>query len=453
MKKSLTIKKEIRAKFTRFKELRSKENLTAEEKTELQGLPDIIEERKLDYENEVAAEEFEAGMDDSLIDPPEGGDPEHRGRVVVEDKVVYRSLGQQLQDIVVIGGENITGISITEARKRNMENEKRTRSIIEKGYEPEFRSSDTVSVTDSASGGGLVQTDFAMELVDKGFNNGVIINKCASRTLTSGANSLEVHGIDENSRKDGARFGGIQVFSKREMDQYEASKSKFAMVSMKVDKITGLLKLSDEIIQDAGFLETEISGLFPKAFDFKLQNLILSSGRGDGEPESIMNSKAMITVPKTSGQAAGTITVENISAMKVAASGNAEWYGNRDIIPALEKLYRSFDAGSGVVNITPLFKQTGMNTGTLDGIPITFVEQCETLGTKGDLVLADFGEYLLLRKGGLNKAESMHLYFDQGIKAIRWDIRMDGKSRWKSPLTPFKGGNKISPFVCLATRA
>lgn len=435
---------QLRLFIARLKELRAKTTgLTPEEIEERKGLPTKMEELNSNIEEELRAQKILTDLDEPIVQPPSGETPEARAQVM--DKPVYRTFGAQIHDIIAAGGQDISGVDVNEARGRILENEKRQKEIF--GLE---RRSDTVSVTDPATGGALVQTDFAMDIVEKGFNNGVVVSKCSQRMLTGGANSLEIHGIDENSREDGARFGGIRVYTKREMEQYDPSKTKFAMVSYKVDKITGLLKLSDEIMQDAGFLETEISSLFPKAFDFKVQDLIFSSGTGAGEPQSIMNSKAMLVIAKETDQAAKTITPMNISKMKAAASGNAEFYGNRDIIPVLDELYRVPAEGGTAVK---MFKSTSINTGILDGIPITFIEQAETLGSQGDLVLADFGEYLILRKGGINKAESVHFYFDQGIKAIRWDMRLDGKSRWNSPLSPYKGTNKISPFVTLAKRA
>lgn len=444
MKLSEKLLKELREKIARFKELRGKDSLTDEEKEERGVLPDIIEGLNADYAEEVRAEKLLDGLDISFEAPPGGDNPEGRGGATMVDKPIYRNLGEQVQDIIVTGGGAIPGVSASEARRRIDENDKRSIEIM--GAPAAELRSDAQSVKDSASGGGLVQTEFAYEMVEKGFNNGIVAQKCTQRDLSAGANSIDMFGLDEDSRATGFRYGGIQVFTKREMEKYEPSKAKFAKITMKVDKLTGLLKLSDEIMQNAAFLEGEIGGLFPKAFGFKVQDLVFS-GRGAGEMLGVHNSKAMLTIPKEDSQAAKTIVAENISKMKAAAAGNAEFYGNRDIIPELDGLYREY--GDKAV---PLFKQTSINEGVLDGVPVTFVEQAETLGALGDLLLADFEEYVILRQGGVKQAESLHFMFDQALKCIRWDLYLDGQSRWKSPLSPYKGTNKISPFVRLAAR-
>ena len=40
-----------------------------------------------------------------------------------------------------------------------------------------------------------------------------------------------------------------------------------------------------------------------------------------------------------------------------------------------------------------------------------------------------------------------------GERAFRWMYRVNGRPKWKSALTPFKGSNTQSPYITLATRA
>lgn len=431
----------INQKVARFQELREKESLSDAEQEERKKLTDEILALKAERSQWQAEEDLIKSLDVSLKTPPSGGDPQKRSFQVV-DPPVYRTLGAQLQDIVRAG---VGAAGAPEARERLDRNDKRNLDMMK--ADPEQRSV-AQTIKTSEDGGGLVQTDYAFDLVDKGFNNGVIVSKCSVRNSTSNANALTLYGLDENSRVDGARYGGIQVYTKREEAQYDPSKAKFAEISLKVNKITGMLKLTDEVMEDAGVLEGEVRGLFPLAFAFKLQDLVIR-GRGNGEPLGIMESKALLSITKETDQVAKTINADNISKMKAAAMGNGEFFGHRDIIPQLDNLYRVYEGNK----VNPLFKQTSMTTGVLDGVPITFVEQAETIGTLGDLILADWSQYVILRKGGIKEMESLHFYFDTGHKAIKWTMRIDGMSRVKSALTPYKGTNKTSPFVGLATRA
>ncbi len=77
----------------------------------------------------------------------------------------------------------------------------------------------------------------------------------------------------------------------------------------------------------------------------------------------------------------------------------------------------------------------------------------ETLGTKGDVFLADLSEYLLIRKGALETAESIHVRFLYGENTFRFTYRINGAPAWKTALTPYKGTATQSPFLCVETRS
>ena len=78
----------------------------------------------------------------------------------------------------------------------------------------------------------------------------------------------------------------------------------------------------------------------------------------------------------------------------------------------------------------------------------------ETLGDKGDIVLADWGMYRTITKaGGMETATSMHFWFDRGLTAFRTVFRIDGQPAIASPVTPNKGSNSLSPIVTLDARA
>lgn len=448
------MKAELREKAKKLEELRSKASITEEEKTERRSLLEACKKLAQDIKEMEEESRFFEGLDVSTVTPPKGVTPGAGTHITVEDKPIYRSFGEQLRDIITI--ENPRSPHASEARKRLMEAEKRME--IRKELDIELRNSirkeqraagDGQVVGDAIYGGAFVQTDFATDIIHRGYNESIILSKTQQRTLTTGANSVTLCGIDETSRATGSRYGGVRVYTKAELEAYDPSKVKFANIELKVNKLTGLLYLSDEIIEDAPLLEQEVSQLFPMEFNFRIQDLLLR-GSGAGEPLGIMNAPCLVTVAKESGQTAATVVAENIDKMRARVSGTgAEFYANKDIIPQLQTLYRHIDTAK----VTPMYEELDMSKGRLAGVPIYFIEHCETLGTLGDLILADWSQYVTITKGGMKKAESMHLKFDYGQKAIRWTIRMDGQPRWRSAVTPYKGTATQSPFVALATRA
>jgi HK97 family phage major capsid protein len=86
------------------------------------------------------------------------------------------------------------------------------------------------------------------------------------------------------------------------------------------------------------------------------------------------------------------------------------------------------------------------------GRPVIAVEQCPALGTVGDIILADLRHYIII-DGGINPAISADVRFLNDEIVWRFVLRVDGKSAFASPITPYAGSTTRSPFVALASRA
>jgi HK97 family phage major capsid protein len=96
---------------------------------------------------------------------------------------------------------------------------------------------------------------------------------------------------------------------------------------------------------------------------------------------------------------------------------------------------------------------SGSPFNTILGRPLIPIEQASTLGTVGDLVLADLSQYVIIEKDGLQAASSMHVRFIYDEMTFKFTMRVNGQPKLKSAITPANGTNTQSPFVALATRA
>ena len=166
---------------------------------------------------------------------------------------------------------------------------------------------------------------------------------------------------------------------------------------------------------------------------------------------------------KETSQVAASILYENISKMRARmlprSFANAQWFINVDCMPQLEKMFIPHKNVAGSENVSgqsvwmpPRGAQDPPN-GTIFGRPVNVVEQCETVGTVGDIILADLGMYLMTTKGGVQAASSIHVNFLTDETAFRFIMRTDGQPSLNSAITPYKGTGTLSSFVTLATRA
>jgi HK97 family phage major capsid protein len=178
-------------------------------------------------------------------------------------------------------------------------------------------------------------------------------------------------------------------------------------------------------------------------------------GTGAGQPLGWLNSTALVSVAKQTGQAAGTIVKENIdsmwSRMWSRSRKNAIWFINQDIEPQLNSLNQAVGTGGQLVYMPP----GGISAApyaTLYGKPLIATEYNAALGAVGDITLVDPSQYTLVDKGGVQMATSMHVAFDTDEMRFRITYRVDGKPMWAQPMTPFKGTLTKSPFIALAAR-
>jgi len=304
-----------------------------------------------------------------------------------------------------------------------------------------------------ADGGFLVQSDFASEIFKIAHDSSVFLPRCR-QTPVSG-NGLTMNVIDESSRAAGSRWGGVAAYWKPEAGTATAKKVKFAQINLKLRKLIAIAYATDELLEDQTALGSVMSQAFAEEISFMVDDAIF---RGDGAamPAGITGAACYIAQGKETGQAADTIVYENLvkmwSRLHAGSKSNAVWLVNPDCMPQL--MLMSLDVGTGGAPVyLPPGGASGAPYGSIFGRPVIENEFSATVGDAGDIVLADFSQYQVITKGGLNSAMSAHVKFAEDEMAYRWTYRIDGQALWKSALTPFKGSSTVGPFVGLAARA
>ncbi len=311
------------------------------------------------------------------------------------------------------------------------------------------RAASGLNETTPSDGGFLVQQDFVKELLKRTYETGILASRVKKIPITTNANGLKINAVDEDSRANGSRWGGVQTFWEAEADEHTGSKPKFRQIELSLKKLTGLCYATDELLQDAAALEAVIRQAFAEEFGFKMDDAILD-GSGEGEPLGILKSGALIKVEKEKDQK-DIVTVENLIKMWnrlwSKSRANAVWYINQEIEPLLYTL----KLGDKPVYI-PAGGIAEKPYGMIFGRPVIPLEQCNAQGEVGDIVLADVGQYLLIDKGGVKAASSIHVRFLYDENVFRFIYRADGKPIWNKPLTPYKGKSTVSPFVAMEKR-
>lgn len=307
--------------------------------------------------------------------------------------------------------------------------------------------------TSGADGGFLVPPQFVQQLLQRTYEND-LLSRTTMFPMTS--NTLAIPAINETSRANGSRFGGVQAYWRSEAGSTTNTQPGFSSVRLTLDSLMLTVRVTNELLEDSGMaLETYISTVASQELQFKVGDSIV---RGDGvdKPQGILYAPALITVNKRTGQTAATLTTENIvdmwSRMWIGSRPNSVWLINQDVESQLLTMTIGVGLG-GQVTYMPPGGLSGAPYATLLGRPVIVTEFNSTLGTAGDILLVDLSQYLTGTKGGLQSAASMHVYFSTNEMLYRFIMRLDGRAWWTSALTPYQGSATKSPFIALQTRS
>jgi HK97 family phage major capsid protein len=301
-------------------------------------------------------------------------------------------------------------------------------------------------------GGYAVPMEYAQGIEKTMWETGEILSRVSQRPISGNAMTFNV--INETTRVDGSRRGGVAGYWVDEGTAPTASQIALARVEMKLRKVGAIGYMTDELTQDSAALESELTQAFVEELQFKVEDAIIN-GLGQTHPLGILKAPCLVSQAKETNQAAASIVTSNLSKMwsrlPARSKANAVWLINVDCEPQLDEL--TIPAGTGAVE--PRFVNYGP-TGALQikGRPVLAVEYCQTLGTAGDIYLADFSQYRVIRKAsGIQQDSSIHVRFLQDETTFRALYRVDGQPLPRAAITPFKGSNTLSPFVNLAVRA
>jgi len=293
-----------------------------------------------------------------------------------------------------------------------------------------------------ADGGYLLAPQVAGGIIERMYSTGEVLNRVASDTIGPNSNSMLYNAVDETSRADGYRWGGILGYWLAEAGTKTKSKPTFRQMELKLKKVAALCYATDELLADAVALESWLSRTVPLELRFQVENAIIN-GNGVGMPLGIMNSPCLVSVTRIDANEIDATDLANMYARRWAGVNDYVWYVNPSIFPQLVNL---------VLGNFPLYIPAGIHGApnpTIFGKPVIETEYTAALGTTGDIMLASMSQYQTINKGGVQAASSIHVQFLTDETTFRFVYRIDGQPLWHSALTPYDTGNTLSPFVVL----
>ena len=301
-----------------------------------------------------------------------------------------------------------------------------------------------------ADGGFLVPPQFSTELFRLSLGEDSLLPLTANTEL-SNTNSM----VFPKTEQTPWGTNGVRAYWQVEASAATATKPTLGTQTLRLHKMMALIPVTDELLADEVALASELLPLIGDNIRWKTNEAILF-GNGNGQPQGALNSGAVVTVAKDSGQATLTLSATNlanmISRLPPGSYGKAIWVINPSVLPTLftmtlgnYPIYLPGGANVGGVQINPY--------GMILGRPVLVSQHAAAFTSQGDVQLHDLSYYrTITASGGIQTATSMHLYFDADATAFRVTFRVDGGSKIAAPIGPAKGSNTLSPFLQLAAR-
>lgn len=237
---------------------------------------------------------------------------------------------------------------------------------------------------------------------------------------------------------------GVQAAWRAEGVVLNATKLATASEQVRLHELYAFVLSTGELNQDAPRLADRLTRKSGLAIRYKANEAIVN-GTGAGQPLGWFASAAKVTVTRDTASSVKAADVAGMFA-RVIGPGQAIWYINQDVLPQLMQMSIAnqpiWTAPNGFVSAPG---------GMLLGRPVQFLENCQTLGTAGDIQLVNPKGYYAVTKGsGPEYAESMHLFFDYNVNAYRWIFRLGGQPYLSAAISPAKGSKTRAHVVALS---
>ena len=304
-----------------------------------------------------------------------------------------------------------------------------------------------------SEGGFLVAPERSNVILQRAYEIGDILSRVARMPIGAGSNGMTFNAIDETSRANGSRYGGIVSTWVGQGNSVTSGKPKFRQIDLKLRKCMATVYATSEQLSDGVALEGWINRYLPLELQFRAEDAVIN-GTGDNHPLGVLNSPALITVTRNTSS---KIIYDDVKGMWLRmwapSRKNAVWFVEQSAEGELESLSIPVGTGGSLAPQTiyrPAGSTPGQGFATLYGRPVIPVEYCAALGTTGDLILVNLDEYVVIDKGGVDQAVSIHVAFLTDEQVFRFIYRVDGQLSWNSALTPKSAGNTLSCAVVLS---
>lgn len=322
-------------------------------------------------------------------------------------------------------------------------------SIIGKGlHDPRIRAAaGGMNESVGSEGGFSVPTAISARWLDLAIEAEIVRSRASVWPMTSREQLIPAWDHVDGT---GGQIAGILASWVAEGGEIPKDVAKVRRLQLIAKKLGLMAEATSELVQDGVGFDRQLDSIMARAVSRAFDTSFLW-GTGAGMPLGVFNSGALITVPAESGQDADSIVYENLvrmySRLAPASVGQSVWIAHPSTIPQLSML--TINVGTGGAHV---LAQGADGSFTILTRPVIFSDRMKPLGDLGDILLADFSQYVIGLRKEVSIDKSIHPGFSRDMVTFRVLMRGDGQPSWTTAYTPETGADTLSPFVTLAAR-
>jgi len=300
-----------------------------------------------------------------------------------------------------------------------------------------------------SEGGFLVGEDWSATLLEYSIEHAIVRPRAIA--IPSSTLRLPVPIIDDNSHASSV-FGGIVGTWAEEGSALNATVPTLGRAMLEAKKCAMYLSnVANELVADSPAFAVFFERAMPAAMAW-YEDAAFIAGTGAGQPQGVINARCAIEVTRAGSGAVQLIDLAKMSARLMPTSqASAIWLISPDVLAQLLELYVTLGSPTSGISAPPKWLHYNSQTGTWELLGRTCypTEHVPALGSPGDVVLADFSEYVIEDKNVMEASVSTQQHFGQDESDFKLINRVDGRMWRTDSFTPANGSQALSSVIVL----
>lgn len=253
---------------------------------------------------------------------------------------------------------------------------------------------------------------------------------------------VTIPALDQSGTNPANMFGGVEVQWIAEGEEKPETDATLKSVTLTPHEVAGTVTVTDKLLRNwqaaSQFLEDLLRGAVNQAEDYAFLR-----GTGVHQPLGVINAGATKWINRAvSNQVSYADLVDMVSRILMRGASSPVWSIPQSVLPQIAKMTDPEGHYIWIANARDGF------AGTLLGYPVRWNNRAPLLGTKGDIILADWSHYLIKDGSGPFVAASEHVLFKQNKTVVKIFWNVDGAPWLTAPIKE-ENGWEVSPFVGL----